>query len=113
MEFQHIYLKKEWGESRWRRVARFRLGNEIREGKYWEEKEKKVCRLCGIEKETWEGCREWSKGKGSWQKVVGRILGKEGEGEWWMRELEKKRGKRRKERVWEGEGERGRRGGQR
>lgn len=28
------YLKKGWGESRWRRVARFRLGNEIREGRY-------------------------------------------------------------------------------
>lgn len=25
------------GESRWKRVARFRLGNEMREGRYWEE----------------------------------------------------------------------------
>lgn len=24
------YLKKDWGESRWRRVARFRLGSEVR-----------------------------------------------------------------------------------
>lgn len=28
------YLRKKWGESRWRRVVRFRLGNEIREGTY-------------------------------------------------------------------------------
>jgi len=35
-------------------VARFRLGNEIREGRYWEEEEKKVCRLCGDKVETWE-----------------------------------------------------------
>lgn len=25
------YLKKRWGESRWKRIARFRLGNEMRE----------------------------------------------------------------------------------
>lgn len=25
------------GESRWKRVARFRLGNEMRERRYWEE----------------------------------------------------------------------------
>jgi len=41
------YLKKDWGESRWQRVARFRLGNEVKEGKYWEEEEKGKCRLCG------------------------------------------------------------------
>lgn len=34
-------MKKGWAESRWRRVARFRLGNEMRESKYWEEKERK------------------------------------------------------------------------
>jgi len=50
-----------WGESRWRRVMRFRLGNEIREGFYWEKDENKVCRMCRGEMETWEhvweGCR--------------------------------------------------------
>jgi len=25
------YLKKGWGESRWQRVAKFRLGSEVRE----------------------------------------------------------------------------------
>ena len=28
------YLKKGWGESRWSRVARFRMGNEIRGNLY-------------------------------------------------------------------------------
>jgi len=28
------YLKKEWGENRWRRGARFRLGSEVRGGRY-------------------------------------------------------------------------------
>lgn len=34
-------------ESRWRRVARFRLGCEMRGGRYWEGKEERRCRLCG------------------------------------------------------------------
>lgn len=28
------YLKKGWGENRWRRIARYRLGNEVRESRY-------------------------------------------------------------------------------
>jgi len=42
------YLKKGWGEKRWRRVARFRLGNGMNEGKYWEEEEERLCRLCRV-----------------------------------------------------------------
>lgn len=42
------YLKKEWEESRWMRVARFRLGSKIRVTCYWEEEEEKNrCRLWG------------------------------------------------------------------
>ena len=48
------YLKKGWGESRWQRVARFRLGNEMREGRYWEAEKKRVCRVCGWEEESSE-----------------------------------------------------------
>lgn len=43
-------------------VARFRLGNEMKEGLYWKRVEKKKCRLCEGEEETWEhvwkGCKE-------------------------------------------------------
>ncbi|EZA52484.1 hypothetical protein X777_08600 [Ooceraea biroi] len=89
------YLKKGWGESRWKRVARFRLGNEVKEGRYWEGEEKKRCRLCGMEKESWEHiweeCRRWTVGGGSWQGAVSWVLGQEGEGEGWMRELEEER----------------------
>lgn len=35
-------------------IARFRLGCEMREGRYWECKEERKCRLCGWEEETWE-----------------------------------------------------------
>ncbi|KYN11576.1 hypothetical protein ALC57_16268, partial [Trachymyrmex cornetzi] len=96
------YLSKGWGEGRWRRVARFRLGNEVKEGKYWEEEEERKCRLCGSGRETWEhiweGCRAWKMGEGgSWQEVMGTILGEEGEGEGWMREVEEERKRMREE----------------
>lgn len=36
-------------------MARFRLENEMRKGKYWEERKNRFCRLCEkIEKEMWE-----------------------------------------------------------
>ncbi|KYQ47827.1 hypothetical protein ALC60_13143, partial [Trachymyrmex zeteki] len=45
---------------------------------------------------SWEGCRAWRNGEvGGWPKVVGRILGGEGEGEEWMREVEEERGRMR------------------
>ena len=47
-------FEKGWGESRWRRVARYMLGNEMRGGRYWEEEERRMCRRCGWEMESWE-----------------------------------------------------------
>jgi len=39
--------------GRWKRVARFRLGNEIRKSRYWEEeREREWSRLCGGELES-------------------------------------------------------------
>ncbi|XP_076656124.1 uncharacterized protein LOC143360857 [Halictus rubicundus] len=85
------YLKKGWGESRWQRVARYRLGNDMRGGKYWLEEEKKVCRVCGWEEETWEHvwemCIGGDEGRG-WQGMVGEVLGDEGEGQEWMRKVD-------------------------
>ncbi|EFN72810.1 Cytochrome P450 4C1 [Camponotus floridanus] len=74
------------------RMVRFRMGNKIEERRYWEEKEKKLCRLCAGEVETWEhvwkSCRDWKEGGGTWQETVNWILGENGEGERWMREWE-------------------------
>lgn len=53
------YLKNGWRESRWQRIARYRLGNGMRGEKYWEKEEKKKCRICGIEDDTWEHVWEW------------------------------------------------------
>lgn len=43
---------------------------------------------------VWEECREWESERKSWQEVVNRILGDNGEGEKWMRKVERKRGKK-------------------
>jgi len=48
------YLKRGWKEERWQRVARFRLGDGMRGGKYWEGEEERKCRVCGWGEETWE-----------------------------------------------------------
>lgn len=44
------YLKKERKEDKWRMVARFRLGNEMKEGLYWREEEDRRCKRCGRKK---------------------------------------------------------------
>ena len=72
------------------------MGNEMRERKHWEEEDKKRCRLCGGgEVETWEHvwerCRKWNDREESWQEAVGWVLSENGEGEKWMRELERER----------------------
>jgi len=88
-------LKKGWGESRWKRVARFRLGSEVKKGRYWEDEERRKCRLCENEEETWkyvwERCRRWREGGGGWQEGVGWVLGEDGKKERWMREIEGKK----------------------
>lgn len=77
---------------------RFRLGNKIKEGRYWEEKQKRQYRLCEAEMETqkhvWEKCREWREEQGSWQEALGWVLEEKGEGELWLRGgRSKRRGK--------------------
>lgn len=66
----------------------------MRKGRYWESEKRRRCRLCGGEVETWEHVWERCKGdwgRGTWQEVVGRIWGEMGEGESWIRALEKER----------------------
>lgn len=53
------YLKKDWGEDRWQRIAKFKLSNEMKGGRYWKLEEKKMCRMYGREEETWK--HVWNK----------------------------------------------------
>lgn len=41
------------------RIAKFRLGEGMREGTYWGKEENRVCRVCGEKEETWEECGRW------------------------------------------------------
>jgi len=81
------YLKMGWAESRWRRIARYRLGEGVKEGKYWMREEERICRMCWREEETWkhvwEECGSWG-AKGSWEEMVGE----NGEGEKWLKKME-------------------------
>lgn len=42
------------GRDRWRRIAKFGLGSEMRENRYWEKEKDRLYILCGREEETWE-----------------------------------------------------------
>lgn len=56
------------------KMTRFRLGCEGRNSRYWEEEEKRRCRLCGEEIETLEHILEKCKITGEtgerWKKVL-------------------------------------------
>ncbi|EZA50300.1 hypothetical protein X777_11286 [Ooceraea biroi] len=89
------YLKRRWKEEKRNRVARYRLGNEMRRGRYWEREEDRKCRSCGGEIETWEhilerGREEPERDEGI-QEKVGRILAEDGRGEGWMNDLDENR----------------------
>lgn len=46
--------EKRVAESRWRRVARYRMGNEMRNNWYWRGEEERLCRMCGMKRECWQ-----------------------------------------------------------
>jgi len=99
-------LRKGWGEERCQRIAKYRLGNEMRGGMYWEKDEERKCRMCGMEEEdwkhVWDECVDWGVGR-SWDEMMEVILGEEGEGEEWLKKVEEWRGVECKEKVSEEE----------
>lgn len=48
------YLGAEYRGRNQKMIARFRCGNEELENSYWKEERKRICRICGEEKETIE-----------------------------------------------------------
>ena len=66
----------------------------MRGGRYWEEEEKRRCRVCEREGETrdhvWEECMGWRVER-VWQEMAGEVQGDEGEGEEWLRRLDERR----------------------
>lgn len=43
------YLKRGWKKERWQRIIKFRVGDRMRENRYWEEKRKRKCRVWMME----------------------------------------------------------------
>ena len=106
------YLKKGWTEVRWRRIAKYRLGNGMRGNRYWEKEEERKCRMCGRGTETWEHVWEDCMGREeSWQEMVMEVLGEEGEGEGWLKMLVVARGEGEGEDGKDGKGGQGEEGG--
>lgn len=99
------YLERRGKEKSMIRIARFRLGNEMRSARYWETEEMKHCRICEAEDETWEHVLErCTRGGGDNVKEgigekVKRILSGRGDGEKWMRDRRQKRKTECKDRI--------------
>ncbi|XP_066590571.1 trichohyalin-like [Prorops nasuta] len=89
------YLAGGRKEGEWRRVARFRMGNEMREGNYWRREEERKCRVCGWETEGWEHVMDRCGGYGERdrgiEERVKEVLEGDGRGIGWMKELERRR----------------------
>lgn len=82
------YLKKGWTEERWERIAKYRMGEGVREAMYWGKEKDRLGRVCGKEEETWkhvwEECGSWGT-RGVWEERVEEVLEKEGKGENWIK----------------------------
>ncbi|XP_070529798.1 uncharacterized protein [Cardiocondyla obscurior] len=76
------------------RIAKFRLGDDIKENLYWSDEENKKCRICKEEEETWKHtwtqCVNWVDERG-WEEAIEDILSEDGKGEPWLKILEEVR----------------------
>ncbi|KYN08022.1 hypothetical protein ALC62_00996 [Cyphomyrmex costatus] len=83
------YLREGGKDKRMIRIARFRMGNEMRRGRYWEDEERRVCRVCGAEEETWDHvlkrCAKWKEDEK--EMSMEDILDEGGGGDVWIRGL--------------------------
>ncbi|CAD6229121.1 GSCOCG00012087001-RA-CDS [Cotesia congregata] len=88
------YLCRGWSEDRWKKVAKFRLGDGLKGGWYWENRKNRRCEICGCEEESWEhvweGCTGFGVERG-WQEMREEVLGDDGQGKGWLVEIEKLR----------------------
>ena len=49
------YLKKMKKGNKWNKMVRFRMGEGVRECRYWMKEEENEC-VCRYERESWAGC---------------------------------------------------------
>ncbi|XP_043481252.1 uncharacterized protein LOC122510560 [Leptopilina heterotoma] len=93
------YLGRKMKYEKWSRVCRFRMGEGMRECKYWMEEDERKCRICEYERKDWEHVLErccsgrMEEGQSVTERVMW-ILDENGQGERWMNDLEEVRRKR-------------------
>ena len=90
-----MYLRKAWSEERCKRIARFRLGKEMGEGKYWEAQEGRRCKVYAGEMLPWEHVMDRCVDGGEERRGLGERMRERldlgGGGERWMVDLEEER----------------------
>lgn len=85
------YLEGNRKKEEVRTIARFRVGNEERNNKFWEEDEKKKCRICYLGKETLDHLRGICAGMEVIEEERNILLGEDGAGLAWMEKILKVR----------------------
>lgn len=50
-------------------MARFRVENEIRDGRYWLKREERLCRICGWDEKGWEHVLERCRREGEDEEI--------------------------------------------
>ncbi|XP_043464490.1 uncharacterized protein LOC122499949 [Leptopilina heterotoma] len=95
------YLGKMKKYESWNRLCRFRMGEGVKECRYWMDDEEKMCRMCGFQVEDWKHVLEECMGEievGGVEGGIGDkikwILDENGKGEKWIERLERMREER-------------------
>ena len=89
------YLKKKGRKGSQKIRARLRCGNEELQNRYWENEEKRTCRMCGKEEETLEHMGRTCLQKSRTDECIRTLLTTE-KGEEWMRRIKETREERNK-----------------
>ena len=84
-------------------IARNRCGNEVRASRFWNDKEKRRCRLCEQEEESMDHVMKKCRVTGNSERKIEMVLNGRGEGYEVMKEIREKRDQREREKKKEEE----------
>lgn len=83
------YLEIKGRKNKITMIARFRCCNEWRGERYWVAEEKKICRICGGKRETWQHIKEECTTRTNLTELD--IMLKDEEGTKWMRQVQERK----------------------
>lgn len=85
-----MYLRGNIKENESNRIARYRLGYEMRGERYWMEENKRVSKICGWAEENWEHVLERCINEGGRGRIERlKHLLREGRGEEWLTKIDR------------------------